>query len=214
MERYIENVQKSYDRVADEYASRFLHELEDKPLDRALLEHLVEEVRGSGLVADLGCGPGHVARYLHERGVSMLGIDLSPQMVEMARRLNPGITFEQGNMAALAAKDEAWAGIVAFYSLIHFPRAQVVQVLREFHRVLRPGGVLLLSFHAGQEVRHLEEWWGRPVSLEAVFFEREEMEGYLREAGFATELSMQRAPYTREVPTQRVYILARKRPQA
>ena len=211
MDQSIENVQKSYDQVADEYTSQYFHELEHKPLDRALLDLLAEGVRGLGLVADLGCGPGHVARYLHERGVSVLGIDLSPRMVELARKLNPGITFEQGNMAALTVEDEAWVGIVAFYSMIHFPRPQVVPVLREFHRVLRPNGVLLLSFHAGQEVRHVEEWWGMPVSLEGVFFEREEMEGYLQEVDFAIEVSMQRAPYVEvEIQTQRVYILARK----
>jgi SAM-dependent methyltransferase len=206
-----EDVQESYDQVADEYTSRFFHELEHKPLDRALLDLLAERVRGPGLVGDLGCGPGHVTRYLHERGVSVLGIDLSPRMVELARILNPGITFEQGNMAALAVEEEAWVGIVALNSIIHFPRPQVVPVLYEFHRVLRPHGLLLLSFHAGQEVRHVEEWWGKPVSLEGVFFEREEMEGYLREAGFAIEVSMQRAPYEEvEVQTQRVYFLARR----
>jgi SAM-dependent methyltransferase len=215
MDQSMEDVQKSYDQVADEYSSRYFHELEHKPLDRALLGLLAERVGGLGLVADLGCGPGHVARYLHERGVSVLGIDLSPRMVELARKLNPGITFEQGNMAALFAEDEAWVGIVAFYSMIHFPRPQVVPVLHEFHRVLRPNGVLLLSFHAGQEVKHVEEWWGKPVSLEGVFFEREELEGYLREAGFTIEVSMQRAPYVEvEVQTQRVYLLAHKLPPA
>jgi len=215
MGQLMEEVQKSYDQVADEYTSHYFQELEHKPLDRALLDLLTERVDGLGLVADLGCGPGHVARYLHEGGVSVLGIDLSPRMVELASKLNPGITFEQGNMAALFVEDEAWAGIVAFYSMIHFPRSQVVPVLREFHRVLRPNGLLLLSFHAGQEVRHVEEWWGKPVSLEGVFFEREEMESYLREADFAIEVSMQRAPYVEvEVQTQRVYLLARKLPPA
>ena len=214
MHQSMENVQKSYDQVADEYTSRFFQELEHKPLDCALLDRLAEEVRGLGLVGDLGCGPGHVARYLHEHGVSVLGIDLSPRMVELARQLNPGIEFQQGNMAALDVEDEAWVGIVAFNSVIHFPRPQVVPVLREFHRVLRPNGLLLLSFHAGQEVRHVEEWWGKQVSLNGVFFEREEMEGYLREVGFAIEVSMQRAPYAGiEVQTQRVYILMRKLPQ-
>lgn len=214
MDQSMEHVQKSYDQVADEYTSHFFHELEHKPLDRALLDCLAEEVRGLGLVGDLGCGPGHIARYLHERGVSVLGIDLSPRMIELARQLNAGIEFQQGNMAALDVEDEAWVGIVAFYSVIHFPRPQVIPVLREFRRVLRPNGLLLLSFHQGQEVRHVEEWWGKRVLLDGVFFERAEMEGYLREVGFAIEVSMRRAPYTEvEVQTQRVYLLARKLPQ-
>jgi ubiquinone/menaquinone biosynthesis C-methylase UbiE len=213
MDHALENVQQSYDRIADEYVARIAHELEHKPLDRDLLMRFAEQVRGQGPVCDLGCGPGHVTRYLHEHGASPSGIDLSPRMIELARQLNPGLTFRQGNMAALAMKDTSLAGIVAFYSLIHFQRTQIVPVLREFQRVLRPGGLLLLAFHQGQEVRHLEEWWGQPVELDGVFFERAEMEGYLRAAGFAVEVSLVRAPYPEvEVQTQRVYIQARKGP--
>jgi SAM-dependent methyltransferase len=211
MDQDIENVQKSYDQVAEEYVARIAHELDHKPFDRELLARFAEEVRELGLVCDLGCGPGHVTRYLHEHGASVLGLDLSPRMVELARQLNPGLEFRQGNMAALAVEDASWAGIVAFYSLIHFPRSQMVSVLRELRRVLQPGGLLLIAFHQGQEVRHLEEWWGKPVSLDGFFFELEEMEGYLKEAGLKIEESLVRAPYPEvEVQTQRVYLKAGK----
>lgn len=204
-------VREGYDQIAEEYVARIFHELEHKPLDRELLDRFAAEVRGLGPVCDIGCGPGHVARYLHGRGVNVLGIDLSPRMVERARQLNPGIEFQQGNMASLEVDDEAWAGIVAFYSIIHIPREEVVRVLREFKRVLRPNGLLLLAFHQGQEIRHVEEMWGKSVSLDFVFFERSEMEGYLRAAGFEVEESIERPPYEGvEVQTQRVYIFARK----
>jgi ubiquinone/menaquinone biosynthesis C-methylase UbiE len=212
MDQHTENVQKSYDQVADEYVSRIAHELEHKPLDRELLDRFARWIHGLGLACDLGCGPGHIARYLYEHGVSVLGIDLSSRMVELARKLNPGIEFRQGNMASLDIEDESWAGIVAFYSLIHLHRQQVVPVLHEFCRVLQPNGLLLLAFHQGQEMRHVEEWWGKQVSLDGVFFERDEMEGYLREAGFEIEESLVRSPYVGvEVQTQRAYIFARKR---
>src|SRR5205823_12308301 len=155
----INQLQDSYDQVAGEYTTRIFHELEHKPLDRTLLDRFAGEVRDLGPVCDIGCGPGHIARYLHERGVNVLGVDLSPRMVEQARRLNPGIEFQQGNMSCLDVPDEAWAGIAAFYSIIHIPRAEVISVLREFRRVLRPGGLLLLAFHQGQEIIHVDEWW-------------------------------------------------------
>src|SRR5581483_9633532 len=117
-------------------------ELADKPLDRALLDRFAERVRGAGLACDLGCGPGQVARYLHERGAAVIGIDLAPGMVAEARRLNPGITFEVGSMLALDVPDGAWAGIAAFYSIIHIPREDRPRALRELRRVLQPGGVL------------------------------------------------------------------------
>src|SRR6266849_3919277 len=91
----------SYDQVAEEYVARIYHELEHKPLDRELLDRFATEVRGLGPACDMGCGPGHIAQYLHNRGADVLGIDLSPGMVERARKLNPGIEFREGNMVSL-----------------------------------------------------------------------------------------------------------------
>ncbi len=93
------------------------------PLDRQLLDRFAASFRDVGPACDLGCGPGHVARYLHEQGVRVCGIDLSPAMIERARRLTPAVEFRQGDMLALDAADESWAGIAAFYSIIHIPRA-------------------------------------------------------------------------------------------
>ncbi len=205
------DLQASYNRVAEEYARRIFDELAHKPLDRQLLDRLAERVRGLGPVCDMGCGPGHIARYLHDRGVEVCGVDLAPGMVEQARQLNPDIAFTQANMLALDVADDAWGGIAAFYSIIHIPRADVIQALRELKRVLRPGGVLLLAFHIGEETVHLDEWWGTPVALDFTFFRPDEMAGYLQTAGFAVEEVIERAPYAEvEHQSRRGYIFARK----
>ena len=207
----IVDVQHSYERVADEYVQRILDELQHKPLDRHILEQFAVRVHGLGPVCDLGCGPGHVARYLYERGVPVQGIDLSPAMIAYARQLYPGITFSQGNMLALDVADAVWGGIVAFYSLIHIPRADLSTVLRELKRVLRPGGVLLLAFHCGDDTIHLDEWWGHPVSLDTFFFRVDDMQEYVQAAGFTIEEVIERPPYAQvEYPSHRVYIFARK----
>lgn len=205
------DAQASYDRVAREYAERIFNELEHKPLDRTLLDRFAERVRALGPACDVGCGPGQVARYLHGRGVQVSGIDLSPAMVEQARQLNPGITFEQGNMLFLKVEDETWGGITAFYSIIHIPRDEVTAALRELKRALRPGGVLFLAFHIGQDVIHLDEWWGETVSVDFNFFQPDEMVGYLTAAGFVVEEVIERAPYEHvEHQSRRAYIFARK----
>src|SRR6266496_2491996 len=116
---YVEKLEESYDRVAEEYAERLFGEFAHKPIDRGLLDAFGELVGDKGTVADVGCGPGHLARYLHERGLPVVGIDISERMAEVARRLNPGLEFRQGNMTALPETDGAWAGIAAFYSIIH-----------------------------------------------------------------------------------------------
>jgi SAM-dependent methyltransferase len=205
------DVQSSYDRVADEYVRRIYDELQHKPLDRQLLDRFADDVRPVGLACDMGCGPGHVARYLHERGAQVCGVDLSPQMVERARGLNPGIGFVQGDMRALDAQDGAWAGIAAFYSIIHIARAEVVAALRELRRVLRPGGLLLLAFHIGDDVLHLDEWLGQSVNVDFFFFRAAEMAGYLTSAGFEVEEIIERDPYPDvEHQSRRAYIFARR----
>jgi SAM-dependent methyltransferase len=202
----------SYDEVAEEYVQRIAGELEHKPFDRELLDRYAAMFNASETVCDLGCGPAHVARYLRERGVKVIGIDLSPGMVEQARRLNPELDIRQGDMMSLDVPDESWAGIVAFYSIIHIPRASVARALSELGRCLRPGGRLLMSFHVGDEVMHLEDLWGHPVKMDFIFFRADEMLGYLEEAGFDVEETLERDPYPDvEYPSRRAYILAFKR---
>ena len=205
------NVKTSYDQVADEYVQRIFDELQHKPLDRQLLDRFAASVREAGPVCDLGCGPGHVARYLHERGVQVCGIDLSPVMVERARSLTPGVEFRPGDMLALNVPDGAWAGIAAFYSIIHIPRGDVTRALRELRRVLRPGGLLLLTFHLGDDKIHLDEWWGQKVCVDFFLFQSAEMAGYLTAAGFEIDEIIEREPYPDvEHQSRRAYIFARR----
>ncbi|HUS14624.1 MAG TPA: methyltransferase domain-containing protein [Chloroflexia bacterium] len=204
-------LQSGYDAVADEYAAHFLHELDHKPLDRALLDWFAGQVRDRGVVADMGCGPGQIGRYLHDRGVPMVGIDLSPAMVALAQQITPAIPFGQGNMLALAEADDSWAGIVAFYSLVHLPSKQLPVALAEFYRVLRPGGLLLLSFHLGDERVHLDDWWDHPVALDFYFHQRATMEAALMAVGFTVEAYLERQPYVPvEHPSRRAYVAARR----
>ena len=211
MKKQIKDTQASYDQVAAEYAEKFKDEMDDKPFDRDCLDRLAREVRDLGPICDLGCGPGQIARYLHRQGVHTLGVDLSPRMVAEAQRLNPEIHFHQGDMLALPDADHSWGGIAAFYCIIHIPRNQVVDALRELKRVLKPGGVLLVTFHIGQEIKHLDEWWEKSVNLDFAFYETEEMETWLEEAGYEIEETLVREPNPAvEVATRRAYLFARK----
>jgi SAM-dependent methyltransferase len=199
----------SYDPVADEYARRVAGELAHKPLDCTLLDRFAASVRRLGPVLDAGCGPGHVSRYLADRGVDVIGIDVSPQMVAEARRLFPDLAFRQGDMRSLDVEEGSLGGFVAFYSLIHIDRGEIVSVLGGFRRALRPVGQLLVAFHAGAETRHLDEWWDRPVDLDFIFFEADEMAEYVKAAGFTVNERIRRPPYPDvEAQTDRVFIFA------
>lgn len=204
--------QSSYDRIAQDYATNIYNELGGKPLDRMLLDDFASRLKGNGPVCELGCGPGQVARYLHDRGVNVFGLDLSPGMLEQARQLNPGMEFRQGNMLALDVPDFSWAAVIAFYSIVNIPKADIPQVFRETSRALKPGGLFFLAFHLGDEDLREEELWGHKISLDFVFFTRKEVELFLANAGFAILDSLERDPYAPDVEYQsrRGYILAQK----
>jgi ubiquinone/menaquinone biosynthesis C-methylase UbiE len=202
------NLKSSYDCVAERYATEYFNELDRKPFDRELLDTFADSVRGQGLVCEIGCGPGQIARYLQDRGLKMHGVDLSDEMVKCARRLNPDISFEQGDMLALNAADESFAGIVSFYAVIHLKREDITRALTEMRRVLRPGGKLLVSFHGGEGELHRDEWYDQPVSIDVTLFRSDEMRNYLDEAGFEVEGIAEREPYEFEYPTRRMYASA------
>jgi ubiquinone/menaquinone biosynthesis C-methylase UbiE len=207
-----QSIRESYDRVADEYARRIFNELQHKPLDRELLNRFAAEVVGGGEVCDMGCGPGHVARYLRDAGTTVFGLDLSPRMLEQARQFNPDLSFREGNMMALDLQDGTLAGIAAFYAIVNIPQESLPLVFREMERVLQPGGLLLLAFHTGAEVLHEDELWGRPISMDFFLFQPSAIRNYIEAAGLAVEDIVEREPYPPEVEYQsrRAYIFARK----
>ncbi|MER6945844.1 class I SAM-dependent methyltransferase [Nonomuraea sp. NPDC000554] len=205
-----DSTRRSYDTVAENYAAGFRDELAAKPLDRALLACLVEQTEPGTTIADLGCGPGHVAAWLAGRGASTVGIDLSAAMVAVGRREHPAVEFREGDLLALPAADGEFGSAVAFYSIIHLAPSELRRAFEEARRALRPSGLLLVSFHIGSEVRHLDEWLGHKVDVDFRFFEPSDVAKALEDAGFAVETRIERTNYASEVATRRAYLLARR----
>ncbi len=203
-----DDLKRTYDAVAGDYVEHIFDELKDKPFDRQLLDEIAET---DGIVCDLGCGPGHVAHYLHERGAEVIGIDLSPAMIERARALTPGVRFEVGDMRKLDVPDSAWQAVVAFYSIIHFAPAELPDLFREIRRVLAPGGTLVVSFHIGSEIFHRDEWWGHAVNVDFYFLQPDDVVAAMEAAGLSVERVRQRDPYPEvEYPSRRAYVTARR----
>jgi SAM-dependent methyltransferase len=176
-----------------------------------MLDVFAEQVAagGGGPVGDLGCGPGRIAGYLAAKGLDMVGVDLSPRMVEVARRDHPGVRFEVGTMAALPFADGELAGALAWYSIIHTPDARQDALFAEFARVVRPGGRMLLAFQAGRDVVHLTNAYGRDIDLHTRRQDPERVKGRLADAGFELEAEL----VTQPVPPQKSpqgYLLARR----
>ena len=204
------DIRESYDSAARAYAEHLFNELEHKPLDRHLLNRFAETVKGRGTVVDLGCGPGHVAKYLHDQGVEVFGIDLSPGMIESAIELCPGLNFFVGDMRRLECTDAQFAGIVAFYSIVHFDSSELASVFAECRRILTDDGLMLVAFHAGNEVVHVDDLWEQPVSLDFRFHDPSQVSHMLQHAGFVVAETSEREPYEEvEYPSRRCYLLCR-----
>ena len=203
---------RGYDAVAEQYAAAFGDELVGKPLDRALLACLAEQAEGGAPIADLGCGPGHVAAWMAGHGVTAVGIDLSPGMTAVGRREYPAVEFREGDLLELPAADGEFAAAVAFYSIIHLEPGELSRAFDEIHRVLRPRAPFLVAFHIGSEVRHLAEWWGHAVDVDFRFFQPPDIAEAMERAGFRVEMRLERLSYPGEVETRRAYLLARRQP--
>ncbi|HEY7222316.1 MAG TPA: class I SAM-dependent methyltransferase [Micromonosporaceae bacterium] len=223
-------VRDSYDRVARRYADEIGGELAGKPLDRALLRTLLELVDdvaeatsdgapghdSAGRLADLGCGPGHVAAHLTALGRPTVGIDLSPAMVEVGRGRYPQVKFRVGSLLDLPAADAEFLGAVALYSVIHLAPADRPRAYAQMSRVIRPGGWLLLAFHTCHPdgttgVNHVNEWWGEEVDLDFHVLDPTEVVSGLEAAGFVVMARTDRAPWPgAEHPSRRCYLLCRR----
>jgi SAM-dependent methyltransferase len=144
--------------------------------------------------------------------LTAFGIDLSPEMVAVARRTHPDLRFDEGSMTALDLEDGALGGIVAWYSIIHTPPEKLPVIFAEFHRVLAPGGHLLLAFQVGDEPRHLEHAYGHAISLVAYRLSPGHVAELLSQAGLDVDARLIREPYEREKPRQgqQAYLLVRK----
>jgi SAM-dependent methyltransferase len=212
MKNGVQSVRETYDRLADGYARRYVNELQSKPLDRELLIRFGRDVQGHGDVCDMGCGPGHISRFLRDVGTSVFGLDLSAGMIEQARNLNPDISFQVGDMTGLALQNDALAGIVAFYAIVNIPPDALPTIFQEMLRVLKPGGLLLLSFHIGDEILSPNELLGQRISMDFFFFWPVDIRRRLESAGFVVEDLIEREPYAPEVEYQsrRAYVFARK----
>ncbi|MEJ2866690.1 class I SAM-dependent methyltransferase [Actinomycetospora sp. OC33-EN08] len=164
----LDAVRESYDRVADTYVEMVLTtglgDPRTHPWLRSALEAFAGSVAALGPVLDVGCGPGLTTAFLAERGVDVVGTDLSPRMIDHARRLNPACDFRVASSTELDLVESSLGGVLGWWSLFNLPRDVLGEVLVSFARALVPGGQVLVATHVGDDdLERTEAYGGVPV---------------------------------------------------
>ncbi len=210
-----DRVRSGYSAVAPAYADALVGELLDgqQPFECWLLDRVAEEAVSTGLpVVEVGTGPGHVAAYLADRGARATGIDLAPGMVEQASARFPQATYAVGDLRSLMRPPGAsgWGAVLAWYSLIHLTAEELPAAIAALVRPLAPGGQLLLAFHAGSGVRHLDSWFDQAVDLDVLLHEPAAVADLVQSAGPAEVTWFRRGPMGRRgETTDRGFVLGR-----
>ena len=207
----LDAVRTSYDRVADNYVAMGMGDLGLTPWLRAALVAFAEDVRDLGPVLDVGCGPGTVTAFLTGLGVDVSGVDLSPRMVEHARRLHPGLRFEVASATDLSLADASLGGVLGWWSLFNLPRDVLPAVLASFARALVPGGHLLLGTHVGDgDIVRTEAYGGVPVAWTTHLWRPEQLTALLGDAGLEPVAELRVPPPAPGMRDQ--VVLAARRP--
>ena len=209
---FLRTTRSSYDAIAKAYAVHF-PDGSPHPLDRHLLTAFTELVtaNSSAPVADLGSGPGHITARLHDLGVPVFGVDVSPAMAALAREAYPHLRFHVGSMTSLDLPDATLGGVLALYSTVHVPDDHLPTAFAEFHRTLVPGAPVLLAFQPSPEPTHLHlaERFGHEIDLDYYWRTPERVTSVLTEVGLEPVATVARRPYGEET-RPRAFVLARK----
>ena len=207
-----ERVRTSYAAVAGAYADHLVDELDQLPFESWLLRRVVE-LAGDHPVVEVGCGPGHVTEFLAQSGAKATGMDLTPAMVEEARRRFPEGNYVVGDLRSLIrpVDDAGWGAVLAWYSLIHLAPSELPEAVAALTRPLLPGGRLVVAVHAGTGTRHVDSWLDVEVDVTLVLHDPTRVRTVAEAAGLVDLEWYHRGPFvSRGETTERFYLLARK----
>ncbi len=213
MDAKTEELRAAHDVLAEFYADRLADALDHMPADRAILGMFCDLALAADLgtdIGDIGCGTGRLTPYLAAKGLTPRGIDLSPEMIRVARRNHPDFRFDVADLRALPFQDASLAGAVCWYSLMYLAPSERPAAFNELARVVKSGGYLVTAFKAGDsEVRRGGRTANLGVEFDVYWLSPDEMQRRTTDAGFATVFWAGRPAEGQEGSPQ-AYLFARR----
>ncbi len=201
----------AYNKAADQYYSLFFDELNKKEYDRNFIDDFLKYFDASSILCDAGCGPcGHITAYIKNKGINIIGIDISEKCIAIAESNHPDISFEIGDFSKLKYDNNYFDGIISYYSILDIPKKYIKDVLIEFKRVLKDGGYLMLVVKEGESEGFQNNLLGVEAEIYFSLFTKTEIETYLTQCGMEIIRSEVRKPYAEEISLIRIFSVSKK----
>jgi ubiquinone/menaquinone biosynthesis C-methylase UbiE len=202
---------QAYNIAAQKYHDLFHNEMNEKEYDRKLLDSFASRFKNNSLICDAGCGPsGHIGRYLFDKGIKVVGVDISEKCVELVKLFNPKMKFKSADISSLPFDDDSFDGLISYYSIINTPKIYVNRIFAEFRRVLKTDGYLLVAVKAGTTEGYIDDLLGIKTRIYSALFTQDEIVSYFSKAGFLLELFDKRNPYDFEISNERIFAIGKK----
>ena len=175
----------TYERIADEYRERH----GDRNIVADAIELFLDALDDSDeQILDIGCGPGWESATFGKRGFDVTAIDITPALLAATGEVAPNVARARMDMRTLGFADDSFDGMWACASFLHVPHADALETLREFRRVLRPGGVLFCAVARGEDDRTSNsDAYGRRDERRFTLYTPENLRERALDAGFVIE---------------------------
>jgi len=170
----------TYDRIANKYASKIRNFAPEKERER-----FISFLPKGGHILDLGCAAGRDSIYFSSRGFHAVGVDLSKKLLAIARKIAPNLTFLHRDIRHLKLPDSSFDGIWACAVLLHLKRKEVLGVLKNCYKKLKPGGTLFVLVKKGDGEADVSEKLSSGESRHFVYYQSDEVQKMLEDAGLS-----------------------------
>lgn len=196
---------QTYNKIAKKYS-----EFYSSDLDSEFVSSFINVLPEKAKILDLGCGTGRLLGVFQKKGFSITGLDLSEKMLEIAKKNFPQIKFVKSDMRKTRFKNNSFDALIVAYSVIHIPKKEIPATIKEFARILKPKGKLMLVIQKGRKEKFLKEPLDENLQLFLNFMGKKEIFLQLSRR-FKTLEFLERNPGKKEFPCRKLCIIAEKK---